>query len=108
MAISSFRGVFLPYCLLRQDDGSYVVCNRRYKPVGNTASEWVDYEPAVRVRIKGLTAAVATKLDHAGRDDLDRIYLYNDGCIPTDSAANWQAYSVRLAKLAGLKIETAG
>lgn len=28
-----------------------------------------------------------------------------DGCIPTDSDANWTAYSVRLQRLSGYKIE---
>lgn len=103
--VSSFRWVFLPYCLLRQDDGSYVVTNRRYKPVGMVTTAHVDYMAhPVRVKFKRLTAATARKLDYAGRDDLERIYLYNDGCLPTDSQAHWQAYSARLQILAKLQV----
>jgi hypothetical protein len=105
MSGSSFRWVFLPYCLIRQDDGSYVVCNRRYKPVGDARTEFVDYEQRVKVRIKGLTPARAARLDHAGREHLDRIYLYADGCVPTDSQADWDAYSKRLQLLANLEVE---
>lgn len=101
-----FRWLFLPYCLMRQDDGSYVVTNRRYKPIGITRADWVSYEEyPVRVRFKRLTVATAKALDHAGRDSLERIYLYNDGCIPTESDANWTAYSRRLQRLAGLQVE---
>lgn len=100
------REVFLPYCLLRQADGSYVVCNRRYKPLGMTVKDWVDYEALpVRIRFKRLTAVTARNLSWCGSEDLERIYLYNDGTVPTDSAANWKAYSARLEILAGLKAE---
>lgn len=102
----SFRWLFLPYCLLRQEDGSYVITNRRYKPLGMTTREHVVYEDhPVRVRFRRLTKATARALDHAGREDLDRIYLYNDGSIPTESDANWSAYSKRLQRLAALKVE---
>lgn len=103
--VSDFRWVFLPYCLLRQDDGSYVVCNRRHKPVGDARTAFVDYEPHVRIRFKRLTAAIVRKLDYAGREDLARIELYNDGCVPTDSQAKWDSYSARLQLLAKLKVE---
>lgn len=104
--LGEFRQVFLPYCLLRQADGSYVVCNRRYKPLGLTLTDHVIYEAhPVRVRFKGLTPKRAAKISYRGSEDLDRIYLYNDGCIPTDSAADWAAYSERLRLLAKLKVE---
>lgn len=102
----TFRWMFLPYCLQRQPDGSYVVTNRRYKPIGITRKDHVDYEEyPVRVRFKRLTAVTARALDHAGRENLDAIYLYNDGCVPTASDADWTAYSRRLQRLAGLKVE---
>ena len=42
MENSEFRLVYLPYCLQLQDDGSYLVLNRRYKPVGITRTDWID------------------------------------------------------------------
>lgn len=101
--VSNFRLMFLPYCLLLQADGSYVVCNRRYKPVGNTRTDFVEYEglhAKARFARKLSTAQIAF-LDCLGRTDPERIFLYNDGCIPTSSAAAWAAYSLRLQRLAG-------
>lgn len=90
---------------MRQEDGSYVVANRRYKPVGITRTDWVKYEEyPVKVKFKGLTKAKARKIDHLGREDLEVIYLYNDGCVPTDGDANWAAYAARLKVLAALKV----
>lgn len=95
----------MPYCLIRQDDGSYVITNRRYKPVGMTSTDHVDYDAhPVRVKFKRFTAATARKLDCKGRDDVSRVYLYNDGCVPTNSQADWDAYSARLQALAKLQV----
>lgn len=104
---SEFRLVYLPYCLQLLPDGSYVVLNRRYKPVGITRTDWVEYEDyPTRMRFKkALTAAQRERLDAKGRSDSDCIYLYNDACVPTDSAAHWAAYSERLRQLASLTIE---
>lgn len=108
MANSDFRLVYLPYCLLRQEDGSYVVTNRRYKPVGMTVTDHVDYMALpVRVKFKRLTAASAARIDVRGRAELDRIYLYNDSTVPTLSQADWDAYCERLRRLAALKLEIA-
>ena len=93
----------MPYCLIKQADGSYVICNRRYKPVGITRTDFVDYdEYPVKVRFKRQLSVVQAKaLDWNGRDSVDRIFLYNDGCVPTDCDAHWKAYSKRLQRLAG-------
>ncbi|ATG94794.1 hypothetical protein QRO08_16755 [Paracidovorax citrulli] len=99
---SEFRQVFLPYCLIKTADGAYVVVNRRYKPVGIVLTDWVNYDKyPVKVRFKkALSKAQIAALDYAGRTDDTRIYLYNDACVPTSSAANWRAYSDRLGRLA--------
>lgn len=81
------------------------MANRRYKPVGIARTDWVKYEDyPVRVKFKGLTKAKARQIDFQGREDLQTIYLYNDGCVPTDGAANWAAYAARLKVLASLKV----
>lgn len=103
---SELRQLILIYCLQRLPDGSYVALNRRYKPVGFSTVEWVDYEAApVRFKFKrALSAAQIAALSYQGDTDPERIYLYNDGCIPTESAADWKAYAERLGRLAGYKV----
>lgn len=81
--------------------------NRRYKPIGITRTDFVDYaEYPARFKFKrALSKLQIGKLDCLGRTDPDRIYLYNDGCVPTASAQDWAAYSDRLARLAAYRIE---
>lgn len=99
------RVIYFPYCLRRQEDGSYVVLNRNYKPLGFDTGEYVDYKNyPIAVRFKGLTPKMAAKLSYDGSEGLDSIYLYNDGTVPTASAKNLTAYLNRLAQLAKLKL----
>lgn len=98
-----FRELFLIYCLDRQPDGRYVALNRRYKPVGFAAAQWVEYQafPVGFQFKRALSGAQIAALSFNGDTAAERIYLYNDGCIPTSSAAAWSAYSARLQRLAG-------
>lgn len=99
------RQTHFPYCLDQQEDGSYVLLNRNYKPIGFMASAWVTYgDYPVGVKLKGMTAQLAAELDIKGRDNLQRIYLYNDGSTPTSSEENMQAYLQRLARIMALRI----
>lgn len=104
--VSEFRQAFLIYCLQRLEDGSYVALNRRYKPVGMTCTEWVKYEDfPVSFKFKrALSATQIAALSYKGDAAPECIYLYNDGCIPTDSPAAWAAYAKRLERLAAYKI----
>jgi hypothetical protein len=99
--------IMLPYCLDRQEDGSYVVLNRDYKPLGFATNYWVRYDDyPVAYRIKRLTARQAAKISCHGSEDLDRIYLYNDGCNPANNKSEaWKAYVKRLDVLRRLPIE---
>lgn len=101
-----FRWLFLPYCLLLQEDGCYVVVNRDYKPVGLTLGKHVDYAAyPVGFKFKRkLSAAQVKALSFEGSEDPSRIYLYNDGCVPTTSDADWAAYSARLKRLASYTV----
>jgi hypothetical protein len=107
MRITDFRAVYMPYCIEKQKDGRYVVLNRDYKPVGMATESYVHYDDfPVAVQLKGLTARIAKKVsfgDGAGISG-DRIYLYDDSCIPTRSAENMSDYMRRLAILAKLTV----
>jgi len=107
MPLSDFRSVFMPYCLRKQNDGRYVVLNREYKPVGFFTREYVKYEEhPVAVTIEGIGSATAAKLSAKGDTSTDDIFLYNDGCVPTENAENMKAYLAKLQILAKLKIKS--
>ncbi len=102
--MTDFRAYFLPYCLEQVSEGKYVVLNRRYKPLGITSSEHVDYE-LWAVSIEGLTAKVAAQLSCEGKSELAKIWLFKDDCIPTASPKDWDAYQARLSILAKLQVK---
>jgi hypothetical protein len=104
--MSDFRSVFLPYCLDRQPDGRYVVLNRKYKPVGFLTKDHIEYSDyPVCVKFKGLGEVTAAKISFNGDSNMDRIYLYNDGCIPTNSSQYMADYLRRLEILAKLTVD---
>lgn len=102
--MSDVRSVFLPYCLKKQADGRYVVLNRDYKPLGfvtRNEVEYAKYPILAKLRIRPATAA---KLSFKGDPNVNAIFLYSDGSVPTQSAAHMRAYLERLALLAKLRI----
>lgn len=103
--MNDFRAIILPYCLKRLEDGTYIVLNRKYKPVGFDTSDFLNYEdyPACH-KIKGINKKTAASLSFRGDDDIEMIYLYNDGCVPTHSPENMKKYMEKLAALAKYKI----
>jgi hypothetical protein len=105
--VSTFRELFLPYCLDRQADGRYAVLNRRYKPVGTMTDsrERVEYTDPYLVTLRDMTEDACTALSVDGSQDPARIYLYNDRSAPTTSPEAWQAYSARLELLARMRAE---
>jgi len=105
MPLGDFRSVYLPYCIKKQEDGSYIVLNREYKPLGFNSREHFNYEDyPISSKIKGLTATTIKKLAWNGvmRDGF--IFLYNDASIPTKSKANMTKYLERLEILAAYKV----
>jgi hypothetical protein len=104
--MSDFRSVFLPYCLDRQPDGRYVVLNRKYKPVGFLTKDHIEYSDyPVCVKFKGLGEVTAAKISFNGDSNVNRIYLYNDGCIPTNSSEYMADYLKRLEILSKLTVD---
>lgn len=107
-SVGDFRQVYLPYALQQLADGSYLPVNRRYKPLGVTSGDFVDYEACKAGRVR-VTPAMARKLDVHGVGDLDgpAIYLYDDSSNPEASKAAWDAYAARLAVLSKAKVQAA-
>jgi len=105
MPLTDIQSTHLPYCLARQNDGRYVVLNRDYKPIGFRTTEHEDYSKhPIAVKISRLSARTAARLSHNNDQRVDRIYLYDDACIPTSSSEHMAAYLQRLAILAKLKV----
>lgn len=102
------RSSHMPYCIQRLEDGRYIILNRHYKPLGETGRDWITYETHPTACALQISPRQAAQIDRDGRGSLDCIYLYDDGCIPTDSAAHMQAYLDRLAVLMTLKVKAPG
>lgn len=102
----SIRWLIMPYGMEQNPDGTWIVFNRNYKPLGILSSERVDYaDEKFAIVVHGLTAVKRAKLDvNAGRHPkTNRIYFYNDGCVPDHSPANMKVYLARLKVLMSLE-----
>jgi hypothetical protein len=108
MPLGDIRSVHLPYILMRQPDGRYAFLNRERLPLGFKERGYDDEQCPIRVKVKGLTPKMASKISFDGSNDTEQIRLYDDGCIPTRSAAGTRDYMRRLALLARLKISDGG
>lgn len=106
MSVSTdFRAVYFPYCIEKQSDGTWVVLNRQYKPVGFNTSEFINYEEyPVSAKLSGIGPGICKKLSYSGEAEGNRVYLYNDGCIPTNSQKYMDEYLKKLAILAKLSL----
>ncbi len=105
MLSTNFRCTHLPYCLVKQTNGTYVAINRHQQPIGCLDDGYVNYdEHPVAVNIKGLTPGMARKLSWNGSSDTNCIYLYNDACTPGSSTKNMNAFLKKLRLLAKLRI----
>lgn len=101
-----FRYLFLPYCLLKQENGSYLALNRNYKPLSFNTTDYLDYKDyPIEIRFKNLTKLKAFKLSWNKSTNVDKIFLYNDGCIPVVSAKYMNEYLKKLKILSKLKVE---
>lgn len=61
-------------------------------------------EYPVCVELKGIGSVTAAKLSSKSDSNTDAIFLYNDGCVPTESAEHMKSYLERLTILAKLKV----
>lgn len=60
--------------------------------------------PAAQNEAQGLGASTLRKLDYQGQGSGERIYFYNDGCIPTRSAKGMDSYLAKLKILMSLQV----
>lgn len=91
------RKIYMPYCLKRQEDGRWLILNRKYKPVGFNTDKHITYEDfPVSVKLKGLRKETLKKLSWNGNIDGECIYLYDDGTAPTARKDLMDAYLEKL------------
>ena len=103
MAIIDVRAVYFPYCLQKQEDGSWVLLNRNYKPVGFNTDDYIKYEDyPVSIKLKGLREKTLQAISHDGEVS-DNIFLYDDGCVPTSSSSSMASYLKKVEILLKLK-----
>lgn len=100
-----FHGYF-PYCLVRQANGSYVVCNREYKPVGFNTWNYVDYDQYHVAMPLVITQEQAKQISCKDADttakwfDEGRVYLYDVISNPLRKETNMLRYLAILEILA--------
>lgn len=111
MALGNFRAVCMPYCLKKQDDGSWLVLNREYSPLTfNTYSnDFLKQELPIYLRIKDLTKEKIDEILNVGegaviQNDNKDLFLYNDATNPS-SKPNQMNYFKRLEILMELTID---
>jgi hypothetical protein len=103
--ITDFRAIYFPYCIQKLEDGSWVILNRKYKPVGFNTSDYIEYgQYPVSAKIEDITPAILKKLSYTGKVSGDSVYLYNDGCVPTRTEKDMNSYLKKLEILAKLTV----
>lgn len=100
-----YRTIYWTYLLQRLNDGSWVELNREYKPLGVHPDGWINYEKyPFKTKIASIPPELRVKLSFNGDGSGDKLYLYNDGCIPTDSRTNQAAYDRKINIIEDLKM----
>jgi hypothetical protein len=98
--------VMFPYGMEKNQDGTWTLFNRQYKPLGIISKDWEIWDdPKHKLSLKGLGPSTLLKLDVNGEGKANRIYFYNDGCVPTASAQGMNSYLEKMRILMGIKIE---
>jgi hypothetical protein len=102
MPLDTFRQVFLPYCIRQNVDGTFSILNREYEDLGSIKRGPIGSN-GVRYSMKGLGVKSLDRLAHnipEPRHGGERFWLlYDDGCLPDSSKANWKSYTDRLWQL---------
>lgn len=98
-----FSHTQLPYCLQKTTDGKWLALNRRYKPIGTTNLDWVDYNTHPnRLKIDEKVIGEITQLAPCAHPDMPDepgiIYLFAGDPTPFTSDLDWARYT-KLLKL---------
>jgi hypothetical protein len=104
MSLFDMRAIALPYCLKLQNCGRYAVLNRAYKPLGFYTRDYIKYDDFPVLITMRMTPQKAAKISYAKDANIREVFLYNDGCTPTSSPENLQAYIERLLNLSSIRI----
>ncbi len=90
---SRVRKHMFPYGMRKNPDGTWILINRQYKPVGLITKEHIDYEDIkYTFKIKNFSLKNKNALSCTKDREENVIYFYNDGCIPESSAENMASY----------------
>ena len=84
--------MYFPYGMEQQPDGSWVLFNRHYKPVGFNTTDHIDYGAYPVGFGKRFAPSMKAKLSWTGEDTGDRVFFYNDGCLPDGLRGEMKAY----------------
>jgi hypothetical protein len=101
----NYLSIYMPRCIKRENDGTYVVLNREFKPIGFKTSEFITYEEyPVCVKFKKMDPRTAKKLSVHEEYDPDCIYLYSEMRDLLDNEENMKKYLEKLAILSKWKV----
>jgi hypothetical protein len=104
MTAPNVRQAMFPYGMARNSDGSWTFFNRNYKTLGTISEDWADWDdPRHKMLLRGLDPSTMAKLNHEGVGKGGRIYFYDDGCNPENSAVDMDDYLERMRILIGLQ-----
>ncbi|WP_298984033.1 hypothetical protein [uncultured Roseibium sp.] len=91
------RKAMFPYGMSKNEDGSWTLFNRDYKPLGVVSKDWEDWDDERhKVRLNGLGPATLAKLGVPGNVIPNRVYFYEDASVPTRSKKNMDEYFEKL------------
>ena len=112
MALQDFRAVCLPYCLKKQEDNTFLVLNRDYKPLSfcTFSNDFENQNLPIYLKIKGLTPRLITKITAIGKGaslqkESNTLFLYNDSNNPIKGKQAMKDYLERLEILMPLTIQ---
>ena len=112
MALGDFRAVCMPYCLKKQEDNTFLVLNREYKPLTfcTYSNDFENQNLPIYLKIVDLTPRIIAKITAIGKGssfqtESNILFLYDDGSIPITSKQNMSDYFKRLEILMPLTIQ---